>query len=225
MVYIEPKLYIWKKIMAAKNKARVPAQKRGIETRDKILEAAWVLFGEKGYFKTNPRDIAQHAGVATGSFYAYFNNKKEVAIELIRRFYKEAIEKALSNINLEIGDTIGDNLDSIRMLIRFVIKSLKESHAINPLLHKEASALILLDEEVNKINNEEQKKVISFLIALFQQYKKYIRVNDLEAAASLLFKTSDEIIHRIMFNEEEIDEERLLRELEDMICSYLFISG
>jgi AcrR family transcriptional regulator len=211
--------------VTVKNKARIPAQKRGIETRKKIIDAAWDLFGEKGYFKTNPRDIAKHAGVATGSFYAYFNNKKEVGIELMRRFYKEATEKALSNINLEIGDNIGDNLDSIRKLIRFVIQSLKESHAINPLLHKEASALILLDDEVNAINNEEQKKVISYLIALFQQYKKFIRVDDLEAAASLLFRTSDEIIHRIMFNKEDINEERLLRELDDMICSYLFITG
>ena len=213
------------KFVTVKNKARIPAQKRGIETRNKILEAAWTLFGEKGYFKTNPRDIAKHAGVATGSFYAYFNNKKEVGIELIRRFYKEATAKALSNFNLEISDKIPENLDSARKLVRFVIQSLKESHAINPLLHKEASALILLDDEVNKINNEEQKKVISYLIALFQQYKKFIRVDDLEAAASLLFRTSDEIIHRIMFNKEEVDEERLLRELEDMICSYLFITG
>jgi AcrR family transcriptional regulator len=211
--------------VTVKNKARIPAQKRGIETRDKILDAAWTLFGEKGYFKTNPRDLAKHAGVATGSFYAYFNNKKEVGIELIRRFYKEATKKALYDFNIQIGNNIAETLDSARKLVRFVIQSLKESHAINPLLHKQASALILLDDEVNKIVNEEEKKVISYLIALFQQYKKYIRVDDVEAAALLLFRTSDEIIHRIMFNKDEIKEERLLRELEDMICSYLFITG
>jgi AcrR family transcriptional regulator len=211
--------------VTVKNKARIPAQKRGIETRNKILDAAWSLFGKKGYFKTNPRDIAKHAKVATGSFYAYFNNKKEVGIELIRRFYKEAAAKALSNFNLEISDNIVENLDSARKLVRLVIQSLKESHAINPLLHKEASALILLDDEVNTINNEEQNKVILYLTALLQQHKKYIRVDDVEAAAALLFRVSDEIVHRIMFNKEEINEERLLRELEDMICSYLFIAG
>jgi AcrR family transcriptional regulator len=212
-------------IVTVINKARIPAQKRGIETKNKILDAAWILFGKKGYFKTNARDIAEQAGVATGSFYAYFNNKKEVGIELIRRFYKEASVKVLNDFNLQIGDNITETLDSARNLVRFVIQSLKESHAINPLLHKEASALILLDEEVNKINNEEQKIVISYLIALFQQYKKYIRVDDLEAAALLLFRVSDEIIHRIMFNKEDVNEERLLGELEDMICKYLFITG
>jgi AcrR family transcriptional regulator len=222
---VDFKLHIWRRIVTVRNKARIPAQKRGIETRNKILDAAWTLFGEKGYFKTNPRDIAKYAGVATGSFYAYFNSKKEVGIELIRRFYKEATDKALSDFNIQLSDNISENLDSVRKLVGFVIHSLKESHAINPLLHKEASALILLDDEVNKINNEEQKKVISFLITVFQQYKKFIRVDDMEAAASLLFRSSDEIIHRIMFNKEEIQEERLLRELEEMICSYLFIKS
>jgi len=91
------------------------------------------------------------------------------------------------------------------------------------MLHKETTALILLDEDVRKINNEEDKKIITFLITFLQQHKQLIRVDDIEAAAIMLFRISDEIIHRIMIHKEEIEEERLLGELEDMICSYLFI--
>lgn len=208
----------------SKRKARIPVQKRSIETREKILNAAWELFAEKGYFKTNTNELAERAGIATGSFYGYFNNKKEVGIELMRRFYKEASEKALSNFYLQMGDNVAENHDTGRKLVRFIIKSLKESHAINPLLHKETTALILLDEDVRKINNEEDKKIITLLIAFLQQYKQLIRVDDIEAAAIMLFRISDEIIHRIMINKEEIEEERLLGELEDLICRYLFIT-
>lgn len=197
-------------------------QKRSIETREKILNAAWELFAEKGYFKTNTHDLADRAGVATGSFYGYFNNKKEVVIELIRRFHDEAFEKAFNNFRLQIGDNVTDNIDQGRKLVRLIIQSLKESHAINPMLHREATALILLDEDVKKIKSEDDNKTIAFLITLLQQYKQFIRVDDIEAAAILLFRISDEIIHRIMINKEEIEEERLLGELEDMICSYLF---
>ena len=206
----------------SKNKARIPVQKRSIETREKILNAAWTLFAEKGYFKTSTHDLAEQAGVATGSFYGYFNNKKEVVIELIRRFHDEAFEKAFNNFRLQIGDNVTDNIDQGRKLVRLIIQSLKESHAINPMLHKEATALILLDEDVKKIKSEDDNKTIAFLITLLQQYKQFIRVDDIEAAAILLFRISDEIIHRIMINKEEIEEERLLGELEDMICSYLF---
>jgi len=211
-------------VTASKNKARIPVQKRSIETREKILNAAWELFAEKGYFKTNTNELAERAGIATGSFYGYFNNKKEVGIELMRRFYKEASEKALSNFYIQIGNNVAENLDTGRKLVRFIIKSLKESHAINPMLHKETTALILLDEDVRKISKEEDKKIITFLITFLQQYKQLIRVDDIEAAAIMLFRISDEIIHRIMINKEEIEEERLLGELEDMICSYLFIT-
>ena len=206
----------------SKSKARIPVQKRSIETREKIINAAGTLFSEKGYFKTSTHDLAEQAGVATGSFYGYFNNKKEVAIEMIRRFYKEASEKTLSNFSIQIGDNVAENLDTGRKLVRFIIHSLKESHAINPMIHREAIALINLDEEVRKINQEEEQKIVALILAFLRQYKQFIRVGDIEAAAILLFRTSDEIIHRIMINKEEIEEERLLGELEDMICSYLF---
>jgi AcrR family transcriptional regulator len=210
-------------VTISKNKARIPVQRRSIETREKIINAAWTLFAKKGYFKTSTHDLAEQAGVATGSFYGYFNNKKEVAIEIIRSFYKEASEKTLSSFSIQIGDSAAENLDTVRKFVRFIIHSLKESHAINPMIHREAMALINLDEEVRKINQEEEQKVIALIVAFIRQYKQFIRVEDIEAAAILLFRTSDEIIHRIMINKEEIDAERLLGELEDMICSYLFI--
>jgi len=209
-------------VTALKNKARIPVQKRSIETKDKILNAAWELSAEKGYFKITTHDLAQRAGVATGSFYGYFNNKKEVAIELIKRFYKEASEKALYNIQRDVGDNLTENLDNGKKLVRSLIRTLKESHEINPRIHQDAQALILLDEDVGTINRDEEKKIIEFLISLLQQYKKFIRVNDIEAAATMLFWISTEMIHRIMNDTDDIAKERLLRELEDIIYNYLF---
>ncbi len=208
----------------SKNKARIPVQKRSIETREKILNAAWELFAEKGYFKTSTHDLAERASVATGSFYGYFNNKKEVAIELIKRFYKEASEKVLHNIQMDVGDNVSESLDNGKKLVRSLIRSSKESHEINPMIHQDAQALILLDEEVEKLNREEEQKIIEFLIHLLQKYKQFIRVNNIEVAATMLFWISTEMIHRIMNDKEGDKEERLLRELEDIICSYLFIA-
>lgn len=206
-----------------RNKARIPLQKRSIETKEKILQAAWDLCAAKGYFKITSHDLAQRAGVATGSFYAYFNNKKEVAIELIKRFYKEASEKAFQNINRDVGDRATENLDNGKKLVRSLIRSLKESHEINPMIHQDAQALILLDEDVNKMNKEEEKKIILFLINLLNQYKQFIRVDNIEDAATMLFWISTEMIHRIMNDKEDDKEERLLGELENIICRYLFI--
>jgi len=113
-----------------KQKARNPVQKRGIETRQKIIEAAEALFAEKGYHKTNALEIAARAGVATGSFYGYFNNKKEVLIEAIRNFYSNASEKVLNVYQAQVHENNTDNYREGKNLVHFMIQSLYATHDI-----------------------------------------------------------------------------------------------
>lgn len=50
------------------------------------MDAGLRLFSEKGYYNINSKDIAKEAGVAIGSFYAYFTDKKVLFIELFKEF-------------------------------------------------------------------------------------------------------------------------------------------
>jgi AcrR family transcriptional regulator len=52
-----------------------PRTKRGKETLNKILSAAAQIFYEKGYSAANVNEIATLAGIATGTFYIYFDGK------------------------------------------------------------------------------------------------------------------------------------------------------
>lgn len=54
---------------------KIPRTKRGIETLNRILSAAAQVFYEKGYNAANVNEIASLAGVATGTFYIYFDGK------------------------------------------------------------------------------------------------------------------------------------------------------
>jgi len=206
-----------------KQKARTPVQKRGIQTKQKIIEAAEVLFAEKGYHKTNALEIAARAGVATGSFYGYFNNKKEVLIEVIRRFYANASEKVLNSYQAQVHDRRTDNYREGKNLVHLMIQAFYNSHDINPSLHREFIAIILLDKEIEEINREEERKVIASMIGVLRAYQVHVRVKDFEAAAELLFRVSDEIIHRIRIIGTDIEGGRLLAELEEMICRYLLV--
>lgn len=213
-----------KTVSEQKHPARTPVQKRGLETKKKIIEAAEKLFAEKGYHKTNALEIAAAAGVATGSFYAYFNNKKEVLIEIIRNFYTVTSEKVLNAYNIRVRDNATDNYREGKKLIRSMIRALYDAHTVNPSLHRELLAMILLDKDIEDISREEDRKVIAAMTLLFKQYKKYIRVKDPEAAAILLHRVGEEIIHHIKIMGSDIDGRRLLAELEDMLCSYLLLS-
>jgi len=47
-------------------------------TRKAIEDAAWELFGERGYAETSVDDIAARAGIAPRTFFRYFRTKEEV---------------------------------------------------------------------------------------------------------------------------------------------------
>lgn len=54
---------------------KMPKTPKGIETLNNILSAATQLFYERGYHGANISDITKLAGVATGTFYVYFDSK------------------------------------------------------------------------------------------------------------------------------------------------------
>ncbi|RMF36007.1 MAG: TetR/AcrR family transcriptional regulator [Chloroflexi bacterium] len=61
-----------------------PVTARGQRTRQKLLEAAEAVFGEKGYDRASIAEITRRAGVAQGTFYVYFPDKKAIFVELVR---------------------------------------------------------------------------------------------------------------------------------------------
>jgi|GEM_PF-272162 len=61
-----------------------PKQDRARSKRDAILASAQVLFAERGYEKTNAKLIAAHAGVAIGTFYRYFTDKRQLLVALVQ---------------------------------------------------------------------------------------------------------------------------------------------
>jgi AcrR family transcriptional regulator len=60
-----------------------PKTARGKRTREKLLQAAEVEFGEKGYHEAAVSGITYRAGVALGTFYTYFESKEEIFQALV----------------------------------------------------------------------------------------------------------------------------------------------
>ena len=54
------------------------------DTRACILEAAKVLFGQKGFAATSVREVVEAAGISKPTLYYYFRNKDELYRECIR---------------------------------------------------------------------------------------------------------------------------------------------
>ncbi len=66
-------------------KAAPDKQKKSEETRGRILEAALLVFRERGFDKATMREIAVGAGVAVGAAYYYFDSKDAIVMAFYER--------------------------------------------------------------------------------------------------------------------------------------------
>jgi AcrR family transcriptional regulator len=74
-------------------------RERGARTRQKLLDAAESVFADVGYHDASIVKVTEAAGVAQGTFYLYFESKKQVFDELVRdlnRRVRRAMKKASS---------------------------------------------------------------------------------------------------------------------------------
>ena len=61
-----------------------PATAHGQQTRQRLLDAAEAVFGDKGYDRASISEITRRAGVAQGTFYIYFPDKQSTFVELVK---------------------------------------------------------------------------------------------------------------------------------------------
>ncbi|MGL5083669.1 MAG: TetR/AcrR family transcriptional regulator [Microcoleaceae cyanobacterium] len=72
------------------------------ETSVRILQAARKLFAHKGYDGTTTRDLAKAAGIAEGTVFRYFPNKKAILIEVATEGWVEILTDLLTELS-EMG--------------------------------------------------------------------------------------------------------------------------
>lgn len=77
---------------------REPQQKRSIEKKNRIIEASFELFSIQGYHDTNTTDIADKAGVSTGTVYSYFKDKKDIYIAAFEHFFDVRVKPLLEDL-------------------------------------------------------------------------------------------------------------------------------
>ena len=73
------------------------------ETRQRVLEAANMLFSTKGYVNTGTADIARQADVSEGSIFYHFGSKRNLLAEL-GRMYGQRMVAAMHREGEDIAD-------------------------------------------------------------------------------------------------------------------------
>lgn len=174
---------------------RVPRQQRSIEKRNKIIEAGYQLFCEKGYHNTNTAEIARVAGVSTGIVYSYFKDKKDIFLCVI--------EVYTNNITAPIYELISKLEKPIDLyaVIKACITKLIESHTMNKSVHEEMQALSHTDKEISELFCKYQSQIASNIVN--QMEKNDLHPTNAYEKAHLIVDIIENLIHEIVYHQHE----------------------
>lgn len=107
------------------------------ERRDEILALATQIFADKGYASTTVREIADSAGILSGSLYHHFESKESMLHEIMHGFLDYTVA--------QYRDTIaagGDPLDVLRALVRDAFTALGSNPAALAVMINEFNFLL-----------------------------------------------------------------------------------
>jgi AcrR family transcriptional regulator len=111
--------------------------------REEILDAAQRIFATKGYNETGIADIAAELGIGHGTFYRYFENKQDIAMQVL--------DRAILDIAASIADEdphATDNVEDYRA------QTLRIMHRMFDLLEQRPQAFMLLHTQSVAIDTE-----------------------------------------------------------------------
>jgi AcrR family transcriptional regulator len=72
----------------------VVTTKEKVRKREEIIKAAIRVFSRKGYHQTKVIDITTELKISTGTFYLYFQNKRDLFIEVIDQVFRAIVGDA-----------------------------------------------------------------------------------------------------------------------------------
>jgi len=110
-----------------------------------IIDAAFSVFGEIGYEATVVKDIAERAGISTGTIYTYFDDKKD----LFRATAQEGWDRFLAEIRA-IVETPGPLTARIQTFVETGFATLKRSLPLLRGMLFESSQMNILQSSVDE---------------------------------------------------------------------------
>jgi len=104
---------------SAASKGKAPRTARGERTLRKILDAALLEFGQRGFHDSSIVGITSRAKVALGTFYTYFDSKEAVFAALVRDMSRQVRDYVAPDIE-GAADEIDRERLALASYLRFV---------------------------------------------------------------------------------------------------------
>ncbi|MBI2082419.1 MAG: TetR/AcrR family transcriptional regulator [Deltaproteobacteria bacterium] len=190
------------------------------ERRRQLIKAAIEAFGRRGYHRTQVSDIIEEAGVARGTFYLYFEGKREIfdaiMLELFGRV-REEVRTLPRDAVMKIPTQLRGNIERVTDL----------------LLKNSLLAKILFNEAVG-LDPELDKRLRNFygqLLDLIQrglnqgQEMGFVREGNVEVMAIALLGAFKEIFYQSLIQRKAPEKNIIVEEIYRLVISAIAKPG
>ncbi|NNL65409.1 MAG: TetR/AcrR family transcriptional regulator [Myxococcales bacterium] len=203
----------------SRSRVREPQQERSRRTRENVLEAAVACFEESGYDGTTTAAIARRAGIAVGTLYGYFRDKRAILLELIEATTAEIADHVVKGLDPEAWHD-SDPRENTRALIDAIF----HTRSFNPGMQRIVWERFFKDPEVRTVMEGIEQRVQGALAELLASLKSSgaLRVDDVETAAILIHLSVEWTSNRLVLGEDEGRIDAAVHACSDMISRFLF---
>lgn len=111
-----------------------------VSRRDELLGIAGRLFAERGFGNTTVRDIADAAGILSGSLYHHFDSKESMAHELLDGFQRRLFETYDAIVAAD-----GTPLDKLEQVVRASFQAIDRNRNEVAIFQNDAAHLATQD--------------------------------------------------------------------------------
>ncbi|MBX3227663.1 MAG: TetR/AcrR family transcriptional regulator [Labilithrix sp.] len=185
------------------------------ERRQQILQNARDVFARLGYHAAKIDDIVAAAGIARGTFYSYFEDKRAIFEEIVDQTFARI---GASIVHVDTDDPARSVAEQVRQNIRAIVHALLEDRATTKILLSDA---VGLDPELDK-------KLMSFYEGVGQllegsltdgQERGIVAPGDVRMFAIMSLGAMKEIMYQVTMRDLDYPEDRIVEQI------YAFLSG
>jgi AcrR family transcriptional regulator len=184
------------------------------ERRQQILQHARDVFAKHGYHAAKIDEIVAAAGVARGTFYLYFDDKRAIFEEIVDNTF---VRLGMSIVRVDTEHANRSVEDQIRDNIRAIIHTLLEDPATTKILLSDA---VGLDPEFDrKLMSfyEEIGKLLESSLADGQE-RGIVAPGDARMFAIMSLGAMKEIMYQVTMRGLAYPEDRIVEELYSFLC-------
>jgi AcrR family transcriptional regulator len=124
------------------------AERRKLQLRDEIIDAAFEVFAERGYHAAGVADIAAHVGIGHSTFYRHFDGKRDILDQVISGL----IERLLTALGAENAPDAAGSLDEYRGQVQRIAEVLDD-------ICRDARVVRMLLIQAAGVDSDLEKKV------------------------------------------------------------------